>query len=213
MRTKALLLTAALCAAGIATSLAQTVYSVNAVGYVNLTIPIGYSMIANPLNAATNTLSSLISNPPNFSQFLRWNGTGFDVATFAFGAWDNDYTVVPGQGGFLNTDTRFTNTFVGEVMQGPTNAPLSNPFPSGYSIRASQVPQAANLTALGLTPALQNFDQVLAWTNSPAPGRFVVYTLTFGAWDPADPQIEVGQSFFLNTAVAGNWTRAFTVNP
>lgn len=208
MRTKTLLLTAALCAAGIATSLAQTVYSVNAVGYVNLTIPVGYSMIANPLNAATNSLSSLISNPPNFSQFLRWNGTGFDVATFAFGAWDNDYTVVPGQGGFLNTDTLFTNTFVGEVMQGN----LTNAFPLGYSIRSSQVPQAANLTALGLTAAVQNFDQVLVWTNNPAPGSFVVYTLTFGAWDPADPQIEVGQSFFLNTAAAGNWTRTFTVN-
>src|SRR2546423_31817 len=84
MRTKTLLLTAVLGAAGIATSLAQSVYSINAVGYVNLTVPIGYSMIANPLNAPTNTLSNLIASPPNGAQFLRWNGSGFDVATFFF---------------------------------------------------------------------------------------------------------------------------------
>ena len=48
MRTKTLLLTAALSAAGIATSMAQ-VYSANAVGYVNKLIPTGFSMIANPV--------------------------------------------------------------------------------------------------------------------------------------------------------------------
>ena len=47
MRTKTLLLTAALAAAGVVSSMAQ-VYSVNSVGYVNLTLPNGFSMIANP---------------------------------------------------------------------------------------------------------------------------------------------------------------------
>jgi hypothetical protein len=63
MRTKALLLAAAFAAAGVATSVAQ-VYSVNAVGYVNVTLPPGFSLVSNPLNAGTgnNTVSKLFSN-------------------------------------------------------------------------------------------------------------------------------------------------------
>ena len=47
MRTKTLLLTAALSAAGIASSMAQ-VYSVNAVGYVNTPLVTGFNLISNP---------------------------------------------------------------------------------------------------------------------------------------------------------------------
>src|SRR5947207_10303632 len=48
MRTKTLLLTAALAAAGAASAMAQNVYSVNAVGYANVSVPSGFSMIACP---------------------------------------------------------------------------------------------------------------------------------------------------------------------
>src|SRR5258707_15596446 len=54
MRTKTLFLTAAFSAAGMATSMAQTVYSVNIVGYINLPIVHGLSLVANQLNASPN---------------------------------------------------------------------------------------------------------------------------------------------------------------
>ena len=47
MRTKALLLTAALGLASVATSMAQAVYSVNVVGYINLTMKPGFNLVAN----------------------------------------------------------------------------------------------------------------------------------------------------------------------
>src|SRR3954471_3821610 len=53
MRTKTLLLTAALAAVGVSSSMAQ-VYSVNAVGYINLSIPHGFSIVGNQLNATPN---------------------------------------------------------------------------------------------------------------------------------------------------------------
>src|SRR5689334_13849488 len=60
MRTKTLLLTAALSAAGIATSMAQAVYSVNAVGYVNTTLVPGFNLVSNPLDNKTgNTIQNL----------------------------------------------------------------------------------------------------------------------------------------------------------
>jgi hypothetical protein len=39
--------------------------SCNAVGYVDLAMPAGDAMIANPLNAVDNRVSALLPNPPN----------------------------------------------------------------------------------------------------------------------------------------------------
>src|SRR2546429_4970668 len=205
MRTKTLLLTAVLSAAGLASSLAQgTVYSVNAVGYVNKTIPVGFSMIANPLDTSSNTRTNLIPTPPIFANFYKWTGSGFDIATFTFSGWDKpNITLNPGEGGFINTDTAFTNTFVGEVKQGD----LVNPIPQGFSIRASQVPQAGTLDQLGLTN-LNTFDNLYKWTGS----TYQIYTLTFAGWDPSTPSIDIGESVFINAGTATSWNRTFSVN-
>src|SRR2546426_805740 len=73
MRTKTLLLTAALTAAGALTSMAQ-VYSVNIVGYINLSIPRGFSMIANQLNATPdNTLETLMPTMPEGTIIYKFN--------------------------------------------------------------------------------------------------------------------------------------------
>src|SRR4051794_21316872 len=76
MRTKTLLLTAALSAAGALTSMAQ-VYSVNIVGYINLTVPKGFSMIANQLNASKNgvqdnTLPSVLPVVPDNTTIYKF---------------------------------------------------------------------------------------------------------------------------------------------
>ena len=62
MRTKVLLCAAAL-AASLASSMAQNVYSLNVVGYYNVTIPQnGLYMIANQLNTTNNTLDNVFAN-------------------------------------------------------------------------------------------------------------------------------------------------------
>src|ERR1035437_9506831 len=78
---KTLLMAAAALAAGIITSQAQPVYSQNIVGYVNTTLPVGYSLITVPLNAAasgntvpaTNVLNALQSS----DAVIIWNGSGY----------------------------------------------------------------------------------------------------------------------------------------
>jgi hypothetical protein len=184
----------------------SAVYSQNAVGYVNVSLPVGYSMIANPLNTTNNTIGSLITDFPNFGNLLKWNGTGFDLATFAFGSWDlPNITLNPGEGAFVNVDQAWTLTFVGEVMQGN----LTNSIPAGYSIRSSQVPQSGDVNTLGLTPALAPFDNLLKW-NGASYDLFTV--LPDGSWDPSTPAINVGQSVFLNVSAPTAWTRTFSVN-
>ncbi len=216
MRIKTLICFAAAIAAGVATSMAQSnVYSLNIVGYVNKTFtggtPAKYTPVSNPLNTTNNTLNNLINgtNVPFGANFYQWNGTGYNVATFLGDSWDNNYNLDPGVGGFLLSDTTFTNTFVGEVVLDSTNH-----FNSGFSFKASVVPQAADLDTLGLGSNLAFGDNVLLW-NFGTQG-FVTYTFLgggTGGWDPSQPSVGVAESFFVNAAAAGNWVRHFTVGP
>jgi len=203
MRTKTLLLAAVLSAAGAATSLAQ-VYSVNAVGYVNLAAPAGFSMIANPLDNKTgNNLNNLLTNVALGTTIYKFDGvSGFSSSVF-FGTWSPDLTLLPGEGAFINLDAATTLTFVGEVMQGA----LSNPIPAGFSIRSSQVPQNVELGTIGFPADLG--DTVYFFR-----GGAYVSSVWFGgpAFTPAAIPA-LGESFFVNKSTAANWTRTFSVSP
>jgi hypothetical protein len=222
MRTKTLLLTAALSAAGIATSMAQAVYSVNAVGYVNTTLAPGFNLISNPLDNKTgNTIANLFGtgmNPVPEGLIVYH----FDPATDQYvsavydpflGGWDpvaNANTVIaPGNGVFvfLPGAANSTVTFVGEVPQGN----LSNPLPQGFSIKASQVPQAGTVsTQLGYPAA----EGDIFYTYNTTAKRYdsAVFDPFLGGWDPAEPTLAVGQAAFVFRPTAGTWTRNFNVN-
>jgi hypothetical protein len=223
MRTKTLLLTAALSAAGIATSMAQ-VYSVNAVGYVNTTLLPGFNLISNPLNNTTgNTIQNLFGTGiqgaipqgliiyhfnPDIDQFVV---AAYDDIDQAFLPAVNAATVIaPGNGVFVNNPgtANLTVTFVGEVPQG---AASNQQLPQGFSIKASTVPQEGNLTALQL-PGAQG-DIIYQW--DPVADRYVSNSFDDidNAWLPANPTIKVGEAFFLFKNAAAQWTRNFSVNP
>lgn len=211
MKAKTLFAAGLLLAA--AASASAQVYSVNAVGFVNVTIPAAisgtqpsFTIISNPLEASDNTLPALFPTVPNNCQIFKFNGVSFvTVGTFFFG-WDNTTaTLVPGEAFFFkNTGAAFTNTFVGNVKQGP----LSTPLIQGFNMVASQVPQAGLLEQdLKLVPgnndAVYTFNATLNRYNSPS-------TYFFG-WD-SEPFIDVAQGFFLKKSSAGSWTRTFSVN-
>jgi hypothetical protein len=211
MRTKTLLCLAAL-AAGAATSMAQSnVYSLNVVGYINVTVPAnGFALIANQLNTTNNTIGALIPTASDGAQFFKYNA-GYTAYTYdgLSAAWtpDGNATLNPGEGGFFknNTASAVTLTFVGEVMQGS----LTNTLPKGYAIRSSIVPQAGTLTALGVPG--EDGDQVFTYNAG-----YTTYTYDglSAAWTPSEPTIAVGQSFFIKkstTSVTNVWIRNFTV--
>jgi hypothetical protein len=203
MRTKTLLLTAALSVATVATSMAD-VFSVNIVGYVNKTITPGYSIIQNPLTAATNTIPALFPNVPNGTSIFKYSqGSGFIANNFFFGWTDPTMTLLPGEGIFINNTSgaSFTNTFVGEVAIGAT----SNAIPQGFSLRGSKVPQSAQLdTVLGFP--VVNGDSVFGFDA--ATQQYVAYNYFFGWNTPPVPA--VGEAYFVNKVAATSWDRTFT---
>jgi hypothetical protein len=209
MRTKTLLLlTAALGAVGLSTSMAQQVFSVNAVGFVNVDVPKGLSMIANPLKAATNTIAALFATAPDGTTIYKYDGASFSINTFDLGEWGRpDDTLIPGEGAFIrNTSTAaFQVTFVGEVSQGA----LTHPIPQGLSIQSSEVPQSAKVATDLAFPATDG-DTIYQYDN--AAGAYVIHTLDLGEWSSGEPVPKVGESFFVRKVDNKPWTRTFSVN-
>jgi hypothetical protein len=211
MKTKSLLAAGLLMAATAASSVAQTVYSVNVVGFVNLSVPAGFSMISNPLEAQTNTVASLFPSVPNGTRIFKFNRvTGqFDPNSF-LGAWsDSSMTLVPGEGVFIrnSSGSPFTITFVGNVRTGPSTNSLS----VGFNLISSVVPQQGAL-APDLEFPIENGDRVFIFDNST--GQYDSYSYLFSQWagpnnGTTPPIIVPGQSFWVKRNLAAVWTRNF----
>lgn len=216
MRTKSILLTAALIAVGAVSATAQSnVYSLNVVGYANVTLKPGFNMIANPLNITSgNTVTAVMgTNCPDGTLVYKFvNGAYQSPATF-FGPpdniWDPEITMNPGEGVFVQVPSQTTVTFTGEVLQGTT----TNAFVAGFNMIGSKVPQVAGLSTVLGFPA-KDGDTVYTFNATTQsydnPNQF--FGPPDNIWDPAEPAPAVGQGFFLSTSGGGNWVRTFTVN-
>jgi hypothetical protein len=212
IKTKTLLLTAFVGALGFTAAQAQ-VYSVNAVGYVNKSIPAGFSIVANPLNNGDNKVADVFGANPGSLTVYRFGDAGFSINSYDadFEEWDNgDDVIAPGEGFFvLNSGDAAANiTFVGEVPQGD----LSNALPAGFSIRSSQVPQEGSLDAdLGFPT-----DEAVTVYQFGAAGYSIsAYDADFEEWDTDDtkgPVVGVAEGFWVLRETAANWTRSFSTS-
>jgi hypothetical protein len=207
MRTKTLLITAAIGAAAAVATQAQ-VYSVNAVGYINLTAQPGFNLLANQLIAADNTVAGLLPGVPEGTSVYKFDpATGYSITTLDFGAWtDPSVTLSPGEGFWLRNPGAedMTITLVGEVPQGT----LTTDLVVGFNLVSSQVPQAGLIeTDLGLPveegTSVYQFDPVAGYSIS---------SIDFGAWSPSEPTVAVGEGVWVRAISAGSWTRDFSVN-
>ena len=216
MRTKALLCAVAL-AASIASSLAQ-VYSLNVVGYYNITVPNGYTLCANQLNTGSNQIGQVLPTPPDDALVLTFAGGAYNTDIASGGAW-YDYnsaapsttTLPPGKGWFYNNPGAATTlTLVGEVPQGPA---LPVGLPNGYGLVGTYTPQALELVAANQFPIVDDMLHL-----SFAAGAYTVSIASGGAWfdynsaNPVTITPAVGQGYFINNPGASTtWTRSFTV--
>jgi hypothetical protein len=149
MRTKTMLLGAAVLAAGLASSLAANVYSVNVVGYYNVTVPAGKEvLLANQLTgtgATSNAASTQITgNFPSGCNLFVWNGLSFTLYTYydaadaapdpaGFYDINGNYSTVPlnqGIGAFFQNASNGPATIqvVGQVVQGSNAVPIQTGF-------------------------------------------------------------------------------------
>jgi hypothetical protein len=230
MRTKTLLAAAAISAAGIASSMAQSnVYSLNVVGYVNVAIKSGFNAVANPLMASpNNSLNTILNNAtpvtgtPDNLIVLRWNTNfqDFDGIVPTYNAtthvWADNAVINPGECIMVLSPNDFTNTFVGEVKQGSTTIPIA----PGFNGIASPVPIGGN-TATVLAQLLpSDNDLAFKWDNSsvgPTAQAFydpVTYVAVPPGWQNTgnSPGIfGVGEGLFYLASAPLSWVRTFTV--
>ena len=226
---------AAAFAVGVGASMAQTVYSVNAVGYVNLTLKTGYNLIANPLNGTNNNVNTIMPVAPNGAKFIRWNQPlqtffpsveYFDVGIPDENGWyegefKSPQTIAPGEAFFVQIPQPINNyvmTFVGEVPQGN----LTNTISANYSFVSSIVPQSVAIESTGF-PGSAGMKYIewnpLNQAYTPSIEYFVVpedpsqngFYNTIG--DRVFPTPAVGQGFVIqNFGPALSWGRTFSVN-
>jgi hypothetical protein len=224
MRTKTTLAAAAILAAGLASSMAQNVYSLNVVGYVNVPVQAGMNnLLANPLVNQTANYNTNIFNPAQLSDgstITKWNvaANDFDgtIATYftEISAWDTDMPLALGEGFFFNNSgPEFVLTFVGEVA--PT---LTRTIAGGGATTAlgSSIPYGGSFqTALGsFVPS--DGDTVNIWSpaNNDFDGTIATYFTEISAWDGDLPFVPPGIGMFLvHFGSDQSWTRNFTVAP
>jgi hypothetical protein len=216
MRTKALLGLAAL-AVGLSTSVAQNVYSLNVVGYINITLQANKAHLLSiplaPVDGNFNITNTIVldngDGSQDLSELFAWNGTAWSSpSTWFSGAWDTPMVISNGVGYFLLASANSTLTFVGQVPQGA----LAYNIPLNVSTLANQVPVSGPFPGAAVG---NDLDEIFTWNlasqswGSPA-------THFAGAWDTADvngPVLDPGQGvFYLNSGPAIPFTQNFTVN-
>jgi hypothetical protein len=227
MRTKTLLIAAAALAVGIIAPKAQTVYSQNVVGYVNVSLTNGLNLIANPLDVdgsgTNNTLQSVFStNLPNLSKVYFFSGGGWQNVQFlkASGTWTGNAltnganaALNPGYGIMVQIPTSIgpTNLVVpvfGQVLQGA----YTNVITAGLHIVSCQIPLGGSIdTNLFYVPT--KLDKVYTWNagiqnyNGVAP-QFLGTSWSGGAGAPV---LNVAQPMFLNAKSNTVWGVNFIV--
>jgi hypothetical protein len=193
MRTKTLALSAVLGMLGSAAVMGANVYSVNAVGYINVTMQPGFNIITCPLlcgadpanSSVSNDLNVLFPNPlattpyagAQVFQLTPGGGySGFDsgyTSTYG-GGWANGgatVTLNPGQAIFFQNPNpihgaNMSATFVGTVPTGT----LTMPLVPGYNMVGSMVPVSGDLVTSSITALhiAQNGDSILFFDPTPA---------------------------------------------
>jgi hypothetical protein len=182
MRTKTLILSALLGALGSVSVHAQNVYSLNTVGYINVTVAPGFNIIScpligalDPISGLTNTIGTLLNN--GSGQYNNATVWSFNTATGMYtndtaktkgnantNGWVNDgqITMLPGQAVWFQNPytTNLTLTFVGQVTTGQD---MANPISIGFNLISSILPMSGDLVTNSLsdltpTPSMESYN-------------------------------------------------------
>jgi hypothetical protein len=219
MRTK-LLAAAALLAAGVATSMAQSnVYSLNIVGYVNVPLG-GLTAIGNSLRAGGDRADEVIPYADG-NNIQIWNGASWDtwsMDSLSSTCWLNPSgsdaplaslpILGPGKGFFYGNSTGLTNiTFVGEVRTGTNTVNI----PAGLTPLSSPLPYGGLVSTGPINLQVQDGDNIQKW-NGVSWDTYSRDSLSGTGWlapngsDGPEPTLNVGEGFFYGNAVgAFSW--------
>jgi hypothetical protein len=224
MRTKTILLSALLGTLGSVSLMAQStnVYSLNAVGYINVTLEPGFNILSCPLIASPdNTVNTLLTN--GSGQFKKWalyfwnpSSAAYTEVQGAGTSWGagGTNTLNPGQAAWINnpSNSPVTVTFVGTVPSGSLTNTL---LPNTFNLVSSILPTSGDL----VTNPLMNFttavkkDQVWMWNPV---SQTYTESVAGAAGFPTSSQpyqTNVGGGFWYlnNTNTPNSWVENFSV--
>ncbi|MBI3850604.1 MAG: hypothetical protein HY298_10095 [Verrucomicrobia bacterium] len=185
-------------------------HSTNVIGYVSVTLPPGFSMIANPLIARHNTVDELFPEFPDGTTLNKYDTRLFALNENEVKAkkWTNPgEKLAPGEGAliFNPTSDYRTHNFVGNVMQGN----LLNPIPPGFSIRSSLLPKPGRLH-LDLGFPIAEGDTIHLFDRDKQ--KYLICPYDAAKWASNPPVIGVGESFWVAKTSPGNWTQSLVVS-
>ncbi len=189
--------------------LAETGSSDNVIGYASISVPPGFSLIANPLQAPSNAVNAILPDMPDDTALNKFDTHLFKLTDNAVknGKWIHpDETLSPGEGAiFLNPTSDFKNiNFVGEVLQGNLLLPIA----TGFSIHSSQIPKPGRLHAdLGFP--IHEGDIVHLFDRDRQ--KYVIYEYDQKQWESNPPVVGVGESFWIGKTTPGNWVQNLVI--
>jgi hypothetical protein len=180
------------------------IYSRNIIGYVTVTLAPGFSMIANPLIGADNSVGQLFKGFPNGTMLAKYDSLVHRMTENSIKAekWTN-----PGEKFVLGEGAIFFNptfdykpfSFVGDVSLQSALTPI----PAGFSIRSYPGPQPGRLdTDLGFP--IGDGDEIHIFDRDRQ--SYSLHTYSGKAWAPEAPIVGVGESFWVTKKTPGNWT-------
>ncbi len=210
---KKTIMTAALvaCAAVVA---AQTVTSVNIVGYNKVELGAGLQIIATSFDDGENTALSVYGDtlPADTIISTYLNGGGYAQSSYTVnflgvGSWSGGGALVIGNGVGYWIDIpsgNYTNVISGEVILDDS---ITNSIASGLQLLSFPYPVAVTVGTAGFTPSVD--DVVSTYANGVGYIQSV-YTENFlgiGSWSGnGDLAIAIGQGFWYDSAGDGSWS-------
>jgi outer membrane protein assembly factor BamB len=181
------------------------------VGFIALEIPPGLSMVANQLNTTNHFVRSLFEGVPEGTTITKFNESTEqdETATFVSEAegWTGpNFSLSPGEGAMVENISAngFTVTLIGEVLQGY----LVNPVRDTVSQRSSMTPQGGGLDS-DLQFGAQEGEEIWRYNNETS--TYDIYAFLNPAWSREEPQINVGESFWILGVSERNWVREYSV--
>jgi hypothetical protein len=188
------------------TNLFGQTFSANVVGYADLQIYPGSNLVANPLNAASNTVGYLFGKVPDGSVFLPWN-----QAAGAFGptnhyssvtGWsDPDAVFVQPNAGFLVVPSSAKISFHGESWASAPG-PFCLTYPANESYWGWFPHDTCGICEPESCPPFSDSTTVSSWNAEFQVYEAFIFFEGFG-WVPSEPVFGPAQGFqLLNPRVA-----------
>jgi hypothetical protein len=187
------------------------VYSTNIIGYATVTLPPGFSVVANPLSGADESVPALFKGVPDGTALSKFDSRIHRLTENAFeaGKWTNPTEKLSlGEGALLfNPTSEYKKLrFVGSVSQNS----LTTPIPAGFSMRGSAFPQPGRLdTDLGFPISDGDVIHLMDGDRQ----KYLIYPYKGSAWAGEPPVLGVGEAFWVAKEAAGTWLQEFTMIP